>query len=74
MFTAMARVNYYQLGIFVGFLSVLVSVLMAGAQGGDEYRLPKDLMPMHYDLTIFTDVKEPEFKFHGNVSIHVSKL
>uniref|UniRef100_A0A8D8UND7 Aminopeptidase n=1 Tax=Cacopsylla melanoneura TaxID=428564 RepID=A0A8D8UND7_9HEMI len=35
------------------------------------YRLPRDLIPMHYDLTIFTDVKEPEFKFDGIVTIHL---
>ncbi|KAL1453598.1 hypothetical protein WDU94_009928, partial [Cyamophila willieti] len=37
-----------------------------------DYRLPQTLTPVHYDLSIFTDVKEPDFKYNGKVIITVT--
>ncbi|XP_026687912.1 endoplasmic reticulum aminopeptidase 2-like [Diaphorina citri] len=55
----------------VRYFIVLIACIVIVCDGQTEnYRLPRDLMPMHYDLTILSDVKEPEFKFNGRVTIH----
>ncbi|KAL1452803.1 hypothetical protein WDU94_006998 [Cyamophila willieti] len=36
------------------------------------FRLPQTLIPKHYDLFIYTDVKEPDFKFNGKVIIQLT--
>lgn len=55
----------------VASLIFLALAAVGFAAGAEEYRLPQSLKPMHYDLTIFTDVKEPEFKFNGKVAIQI---
>lgn len=56
----------------VRYFIVLIACIVIVCDGQTEnYRLPRDLMPMHYDLTILSDVKEPEFKFNGRVTIHL---
>ncbi|KAL1453821.1 hypothetical protein WDU94_010133, partial [Cyamophila willieti] len=40
--------------------------------GGGDFRLPQTFTPVHYDLSIFTDVKEPDFKYNGKVIITVT--
>lgn len=37
------------------------------SEGADPYRLPIDVKPIHYDLTIRTDLKN--LKFDGYVTI-----
>lgn len=40
--------------------------------GGDKYRLPRNLFPELYKLTVFTHINDDEgFKYYGNVRITV---
>uniref|UniRef100_A0A8D9EPL0 Aminopeptidase n=1 Tax=Cacopsylla melanoneura TaxID=428564 RepID=A0A8D9EPL0_9HEMI len=62
--------------VILSFLFLLVNFVDvstgADSTGAVDFRLPQTFTPVHYDLSIITDVKEPDFKFNGKVIIKVT--
>lgn len=41
---------------------------------GIEYRLPNDTKPIHYDITLRTDIHNGDFEFSGTVMINIQAV
>ncbi|KAG5728364.1 hypothetical protein E4T56_gene19148 [Termitomyces sp. T112] len=45
----------------------------AASKSNDEYRLPTDVKPLHYDVTIKTDLEKLEFEGFVNISLDIRR-
>jgi aminopeptidase N len=64
-------VKWKNRSVLVTSLVIICALSFSYAQNGDQPRLPKSVIPLHYDLHLVTNIHTGALPFSGHVKIHV---